>query len=108
MSDGQGDEQQMTIDPTAGDVLPLAAVCVMFPAGRQGRPLSLRTLKRWAKDGCRAADGSLIRLAMTKAGSRLLTSRAAVKAFVARLGRAAAVEGQDRPLPTSHDPGGAE
>ena len=62
-----------------------------------GRPLHNRTVKRWIGQGVKAADGTRVKLAFARVGLRLFTSRAAIRAFVARLGRAAFGRAPDRP-----------
>jgi hypothetical protein len=55
------------------------------------------TAWRFVRHGCRARDGSLVKLEAIRAGSRYLTSRAAVRRFVQRL----SAEQPAPPLPPS-------
>jgi hypothetical protein len=57
----------------------------LIPPGRGGRPTSPATLWRWARAGCRGADGQRVRLEVTRVGCRWLTSRPALERFLARL-----------------------
>jgi hypothetical protein len=53
-------------------------------AGRE-RGVSGPTVFRWATRGCRAADGTRVRLEYARIGGRLLTSRAALDRFLVAL-----------------------
>lgn len=57
----------------------------LIPPGRGGRPTSPSTLWRWARTGCRGADGQTVRLEVARMGCRWLTSRPALERFLARL-----------------------
>lgn len=47
----------------------------------KGKPVAPSTLWRWAHKGCRAGDGSVVRLALTYIGGTPMVNAAAVQQF---------------------------
>ena len=84
----------------AGDGLGLAAAGRLFPAFRGEGKVGPSTVFRWATKGAKAADGSLVKLRAARVGSRWLTSRTAVVAFVAALTEAV----DPAPVPATRTP----
>jgi hypothetical protein len=82
----------LMIDLAAESTLSLAAAARTFPPGRGGRPTSLSCVLRWVLTGCRAPDGSLVRLEAVRLGGRWVTSREAIQRFADRLTPLFAVE----------------
>ena len=68
----------------SGQGIGLAAVGRKFP-GRSGGQTNACTVYRWATNGCRAANGTRVKLETVRVGSRLLTSEPALERFVLRL-----------------------
>ena len=65
--------------------LTLAQIADSIPGSRGAERLSPATLTRWIIDGCRARDGSRVRLAATRAGTRWLVQQVDLDAFFAAL-----------------------
>ena len=68
----------MTIDVLDDDLVSLADLAKLLPALRAGRPVHVTTLTRWATHGARGR-----KLACVRVGSRLCTTPAALRHFVA-------------------------
>jgi hypothetical protein len=83
----------------AEGLMPLAQAARKVPSFRGGRPTSPGCLWRWATQGAKAADGSIIKLETVTLLQRLATSEAALSRFLARL-TAVATPG-DRPPPSA-------
>ncbi len=77
------------IDPEAEELLPLKAICDMFP-GRSGRGVSLSTVWRWVLVGRRGC-----RLDSLIVGGTRYTSKAAVRLFVEALNSGDPSAGKD-------------
>lgn len=60
----------------------LAEAARLFPAYRQGRPVSPVTPWRWATKGVRRSDGATVRLEAVRVGGRWLTTVEAVERFI--------------------------
>jgi hypothetical protein len=69
------------------DDLPLTVsqVCKRFPGARGARNVTPSTITRWILAGCPARDGTRIRLAATRCGSRWLVKPTDLDAFFAAL-----------------------
>jgi hypothetical protein len=78
----------------AADYLSISQVCRMLPPSRAGTPIHAATAIRWILSGCRAADGSRVRLAALRYGSRWLITRGALETFL----RACAAGVADAPI----------
>ncbi|WP_168219369.1 DUF1580 domain-containing protein [Limnoglobus roseus] len=57
----------------------------LFPGHRGGVAVSPSTVFRWVTKGTRSSAGQVVRLDAVRVGGRWLTSRGAVKRFVAAL-----------------------
>lgn len=77
--------------------LTLAEIAEALPGARGAARLSPATLTRWIIDGCRARDGSRVKLAATRAGCRWLVYQSDLDTFFARL--AGDVEAAPAPKP---------
>ena len=89
--------QQLLGEIFSGDSLyPSAAARILSP--EHGTAVAPASIKRWGQRGIRLADGRIIRLAMARCGTRLLTSRAALKRFILELTVAGEVAGLNDPL----------
>lgn len=62
-----------------------AQAAKIVPPSRQGRPVSPATLSRWAKNGVRGSDGTIVRLESIRLGGRSLTTVEALARFSERL-----------------------
>jgi hypothetical protein len=51
---------------------------------REGRDCHPSTISRWANNGVKLADGTVVKLEFVRLGERLLTSRPALARFIAR------------------------
>lgn len=71
--------EEMLIDPETEDLIPVRAVCTMFP-GRSGKGLSLSTVWRWILHGRRSH-----KLASIIVGGQRFTSRQAVARFLSAI-----------------------
>jgi hypothetical protein len=65
--------------------IPLAAAVKLVPPARSGKRCHLSTLLRWIMRGCKAPDGSLVKLEAIRLGNRWMTSRQALQRFAERL-----------------------
>lgn len=77
----------MTVEEVAdavgsGDGLTMAQAAGLFPPVRNGRPCHPATVSRWCTAGVKLPDGRTVWMASVRIGGRLLTTRAAVRAFV--------------------------
>lgn len=59
------------------DLIPLSKVQSIIP-----KRLNHSTIWRWCKQGVKTPNGERVRLAHSKAGGRIVVSRAAVRAFL--------------------------
>ncbi len=66
-------------------LLTLAQAATRFPGHRGGKRIHPATLTRWILAGVRAIDGGRVRLEAVRAGSRWLTSEAALQRFTEAL-----------------------
>jgi hypothetical protein len=73
------------LDITTEDTLTLIDASKILPRGRNGARPQLSTLLRWVIDGVRSLDGRLVRLEAVRRGRKWITSRQALKRFVAAL-----------------------
>jgi hypothetical protein len=71
----------MAIDLSKESLLSFAQAAKLLPNGRENRPVNPSTLWRWARVGCRANDGRLVRLETFRIGGRSITSREALQRF---------------------------
>src|SRR5437870_134599 len=65
-----------------GDRIGLAAIARMLSADGEA-PVRQETIWRWANDGVRTPDGSRVKLETVRFGRRWVSSKAAVRRFVA-------------------------
>jgi hypothetical protein len=63
-------------------LISLSQAAQLIP-GRGNRKVSPNTVWRWTRDGCRAPDGTTVKLESLRIGGRFCTSREAVARFVA-------------------------
>lgn len=70
------------IDFATEDLITFGQAAEMLP-GRSDRRTSPSTIWRWAKVGCKASDGTLVKLETVRIGGRFCTSREAVLRFIA-------------------------
>jgi hypothetical protein len=73
----------MTANP---DQLTVSQVCARLPGSRGARRVCPSTVTRWILAGCPARDGTRVRLAATRAGSRWLVRESDLQVFFAALG----------------------
>ncbi len=74
----------MTDTAPTTDLLTVAQVCGRLP-GKTGGRVNKSTVTRWIIDGCPARDGTRVRLAATRCGSRWLIDPVDLDAFFAAL-----------------------
>lgn len=67
------------------EMLSLAELIELLPRGRRGRPLQLSTVMKWITDGTPSLSGEVVKLEAIRIGKRWISSREALKRFVARL-----------------------
>jgi hypothetical protein len=67
----------------SGQGLYLSQAARLLPRHRQNRPVHPTTLSRWAHQGVRLPDGTVIRLEAVRCAGRLVTTAAALKRFLA-------------------------
>jgi hypothetical protein len=72
----------MPIDPLSEETMPLAAAARKLPCLRNGRPIRVSTLWRWATRGVRG-----VRLDTAYVGSVRVTTEASLREFFERLRR---------------------
>lgn len=65
--------------------LTVSQVCKRFPGARGARHVTPSTVTRWILAGCPARDGTRVRLAATRCGSRWLVKPTDLDAFFAAL-----------------------
>ena len=65
--------------------LTISQVCRRFPGARGARHVTPSTVTRWILTGCPARDGTRIRLAATRCGSRWLVKPTDLDAFFSAL-----------------------
>jgi hypothetical protein len=75
----------------------LAAAGRSLPGHRGNAHVSPATVFRWVTKGCRAADGTVVKLEAVRLGSRWLTSREALARFAAALSEPAPAAPAQRP-----------
>jgi hypothetical protein len=68
-----------TDSPALNDLLPLPAAAKLLPRNSHGKPVSIQTLRRWAKRGSRS-----VHLELTFVGGRVYVSQQALRDFVTR------------------------
>jgi hypothetical protein len=73
------------IDLATQTVFPLAELPKHTPKRRGGKALNVATAFRWAKDGARAKDGTLVRLPIIQVAGTKCTSIEAFQWFCERL-----------------------
>jgi hypothetical protein len=73
------------ISITEETVIPLSKVGDYCPSTRAGKRVHATTAWRWGKAGCRALDGSLVKLETIRIGSTNCTSVQALQRFFERL-----------------------
>jgi hypothetical protein len=74
------------IDLASQRVFPLAELPNHVPPRRGGKPLHVATAFRWAKQGVRGQDGTLVRLPTLRVAGTKCTSLEALQWFCERLG----------------------
>ena len=85
-------------------LIPLNLARHLVPlSARTGRPLDASVLRRWAKQGLLAGDGTLVKLKAVKAGNSLCTSQASLDEFFFELTRRAGLT-TSAPIPTETGP----
>lgn len=77
-------------------VMGLAKAARRVPPVREGKPTHSSTLTRWIMDGCKAVDGTVVKLEALRLGNRWVTSLEALDRFAERLTHGAAA-GCDKP-----------
>jgi len=82
------------------ELLTVPQVCRRIPGARGNEGVSPSTITRWILSGCPARNGTRVRLAATRAGSRWLIRAADLDAFFAAL---AATDPSPPPPPTRSD-----
>jgi hypothetical protein len=90
------------IDITSDDTLTLAEACRILPRGRNGSRPHLSTILRWILHGAPAPDGRRVKLAAVRCGAKWITSRTALREFVAAL--TPRVDGEPAPAPPPRTP----
>jgi hypothetical protein len=73
------------IDLTTEDPLPLAAAVKLVPPARMGKRTHFSTVLRWILTGCKAPDGTVVKLDAVRLGNRWMTSRQAIQRFALAL-----------------------
>ena len=68
-------------DLLSEDLLTLAAACRLYPGARGAKSKHPKTIIRYIRKGCRADNGTLVKLEAIRDGGRLLTSREALIRF---------------------------
>lgn len=71
--------------PVEPDLLTVSQVCRQLPGARGARNVTPSTVTRWILAGCPARDGTRVRLAAIRVGSRWLVRPADLDAFFAAL-----------------------
>ena len=79
-------------------------IAASLPGSRGAPRVHPATVTRWILVGCRARDGSRVKLAATRVGSRWLVSQADLDRFFASLG-ADVTSPPNPPLPPAKDVG---
>jgi hypothetical protein len=75
-----------TVSTSLNDLpLTVSQVCRRFPGARGARHVTPSTVTRWILAGCPARDGTRVKLAATRCGSRWLIRPADLDAFFANL-----------------------
>lgn len=74
-----------SIDPTSQDVFPLRSLPDRVPCGRSGKKRHVSWGWRQAKDGSRAADGTIVRMPILRIGGTTYTSTEAFTWWCRRL-----------------------
>jgi hypothetical protein len=73
------------IDVSQEQLLRISEVAKLAGRGRGGRPINFSTIWRWILRGCRAPDGSIVRLDALKVGGHLCSSVQAFQRFCEQL-----------------------
>jgi hypothetical protein len=77
------DSERVLDELLQGDGISFAQAARLFPAGRSGKPTNPATCWRWHTQGVRLADGRKVYLEAARVGCKRMTTRAAVKRFLA-------------------------
>lgn len=73
----------LPIDVATETLLSLSQAARRFPPYRQGRPVAVSTIWRWAFTGVLAPGGRRVRLEVVRLGGRWLTSVEAISRYIA-------------------------
>lgn len=93
-------EKTVIRDHTTGDWVRLSEAAKFFPSSkRRGRCISTKVLHRYRNEGLIGADGQRHRLRAWKVGGAIVTTREAIREFVAALNATSGAEGECPPLP---------
>jgi hypothetical protein len=84
---------------TEGQGMKLAQAAKLFPPYRLGRPVTISCLIRWICDGIRTPGGGRVKLEAARLGKRYLTTKPAVKRFLAAQAAEAAPAAGPAPRP---------
>jgi hypothetical protein len=71
--------------PVDAELLTISQIVTRLPGARGARRVHPATVVRWITAGCPARDGTRVRLAATRAGSRWLVRPSDLDAFFAAL-----------------------
>ena len=78
----------MAIDIRAETILTLSDLRENHIPRKRGRPVAPSTLWRWIHRGCRAADGTIIKLEIVRIGGQPMTTLQALDRFFTELTQA--------------------
>ena len=84
------------IDIDTEDLLSLAAAARTLPPLRQERPVNKATLFRWAVNGLKATDGTVVKLDAIRVGARWVTSRQALARFIQAMSERREADAEER------------
>lgn len=71
---------------TSGETLiTFSQAAKRFPGAGGRESVNHATVWRWARKGCRASNGQIVRLRVSRAGSRWFTSHQAIDEFISAL-----------------------
>ncbi len=84
------DSPAVVAETVAGDVLSLAQAAKLCPPNPNRGPVAPQTLSRWIHHGVTGPNGTRVHLEACRWGCRWMTSRAALRRFLAALSGATA------------------
>jgi Protein of unknown function (DUF1580) len=69
------------IDLSTETLLSFAQAAKRLPGHRDGKPIDPSTVWRWCRRGCKAPDGTVVKLEAVRVGGRSVTSAEALQRF---------------------------